>query len=370
MDLPKGIRRRGRRLEIRIQHNNKPYYIYTTPSKNPDSKDAITEALRIQEDYKARLTLGLPVSHLQDDDGRYSVLFEEAAQRYLEDLAVEYSTIKNYAGMINRYWTPAFAGQLVCEIKSKAVNRTVKRLNVSRKTQRNALGVLKGIFNWAIEEEYAHVNPCIGIRIQKHQKPPADPFNPSEKTAILKAIQKRYGANDQKFVYYSVLLETGMRPSEVLALNWPDYDGEHFYVTKALVCGRQKPSTKNNERRRVYLKPELRKIINNHATRFEGTFIFKNIHGGPFLNNSRLDEHWRRILTTAKVRYRRPYNCRHTYASIGLSSGLQPGFLAKQLGHTLEVFYRTYADWIEDDRYEAECRKLDAIKPASDNGEK
>jgi hypothetical protein len=33
---------------------------------------------------------------------------------------------------------------------------------------------------------------------------------------------------------------------------------------------------------------------------------------------------------------------------------LEPAFLAKQLGHTLAVFYSTYAAWISDDEADAE----------------
>lgn len=53
---------------------------------------------------------------------------------------------------------------------------------------------------------------------------------------------------------------------------------------------------------------------------------------------------------TGVRRSRQPnYPWRHTYASIGLTNGLEPAFLAKQLGHTLAVFYSTYATWIDSD---------------------
>jgi integrase len=37
---------------------------------------------------------------------------------------------------------------------------------------------------------------------------------------------------------------------------------------------------------------------------------------------------------------------------VGLTNGAKPAFLAQQLGHTLEVFFSTYAKWIvgEGDR--------------------
>jgi integrase len=34
---------------------------------------------------------------------------------------------------------------------------------------------------------------------------------------------------------------------------------------------------------------------------------------------------------------------------VGITEGAKPGYLAKQLGHGLEAFYRTYAEWISKD---------------------
>jgi integrase len=53
---------------------------------------------------------------------------------------------------------------------------------------------------------------------------------------------------------------------------------------------------------------------------------------------------------TDVTRSRSPnYPWRHTYCSIGLTNGGQPAFLASQTGHSLEMFYSTYAKWIDTD---------------------
>lgn len=361
MDLPKGISCHGRRLKIRVQHNGRKYIRYTTPSKDPLSKASVAEAIRITDELNARLRLGLAVDDDNDSVAAPSILFEEAAQNYLDQLDVEYSTAKTYKALLERYWLPALSGFLINEIKPMKISATIKRLPISRKTQRNALGPLRGIFDWAIENNYAVTNPCLGIRIRKHQPVDLDPFTEKEKAAILGAIDKLYGSAHQRRIYYTVLFETGLRPSEALALTWPDYDGEYLTICKAIVMGRHKHSTKTHVSRKVYVPAAVRRLLNNHSTRFKHEHIFVNQHGGPYLNNSRLDEHWRNILTTAKVRYRRPYNCRHTYASIGLSSGLEPGFLAAQLGHSLEIFYRNYATWISEARNHLQFQKLDQL---------
>lgn len=48
----------------------------------------------------------------------------------------------------------------------------------------------------------------------------------------------------------------------------------------------------------------------------------------------------------------------HNYASVGLVSGLEPAFLAKQLGYCINVFEKTYARWIDRDE---DREKLDAL---------
>jgi integrase len=55
---------------------------------------------------------------------------------------------------------------------------------------------------------------------------------------------------------------------------------------------------------------------------------------------------WQATLKRLGVRYRRPYNLRHTYATLGLMNGLKPAFMARQLGDSLEMSYKAYAKWI------------------------
>lgn len=51
----------------------------------------------------------------------------------------------------------------------------------------------------------------------------------------------------------------------------------------------------------------------------------------------------------AQVKYRRPHNCRHTYASTMLTAGKDPTWLAKQMGHKDWGMIRIdYARWIEN----------------------
>ena len=56
---------------------------------------------------------------------------------------------------------------------------------------------------------------------------------------------------------------------------------------------------------------------------------------------------------------RRSYNMRHSYATAMLMAGMTPAFCARQLGHSIEMFLRTYARWIDGAQNAAEMDRLE-----------
>jgi len=50
----------------------------------------------------------------------------------------------------------------------------------------------------------------------------------------------------------------------------------------------------------------------------------------------------------AGIRYRNPYQTRHTFASMMLTAGESPIWLAKQMGHAdTAMIFRNYGKWID-----------------------
>ena len=73
---------------------------------------------------------------------------------------------------------------------------------------------------------------------------------------------------------------------------------------------------------------------------------------------------WLPLLRRAGVRYRNPYQTRHTYASMMLSNGENIMWVAKQLGHVnVEMVIKTYGKWIPDSSIAA------GYKPINDWGQ-
>jgi len=64
-------------------------------------------------------------------------------------------------------------------------------------------------------------------------------------------------------------------------------------------------------------------------------------------------------LTELGIRARRQYNCRHTYATMCLMAGMNPAFIATQLGHSVQMLLSTYARRINSSTDWGELGKLE-----------
>lgn len=86
---------------------------------------------------------------------------------------------------------------------------------------------------------------------------------------------------------------------------------------------------------------------------------------------SNVHQQWRPTLASLGIRDRPPYNCRHTYATICLMSGLKPAFIAQQLGHSVQMLLTTYARWINSSSDWDELDKLEiGIKLVSNQNQR
>lgn len=55
------------------------------------------------------------------------------------------------------------------------------------------------------------------------------------------------------------------------------------------------------------------------------------------------DHYWRPSHKRLGIRWRKPYNCRHTYATVALMAGVAPAYIAAQLGHSVKMLLEKYA---------------------------
>tara|TARA_R110002153_G_scaffold14440_3_gene52389 strand:+ start:2916 stop:3770 length:855 start_codon:yes stop_codon:yes gene_type:complete len=269
----------------------------------------------------------------------------------LDTLDCKNSTQLSYEGILNKHWMNAFSGWPIDEITTAAIKRTLSALKLSSKTKRNILIPLRGV----LDNAEVNPNPAAGIKLKKEQKKEVDRYNVKERDDLLAAL------DGQNLVYFALLFGCGLRPGEALGLQWTDYDGEELNISKQITRRRFEDSTKTSVRRSVYVPDWTRSILNKHTTRFAGEYIFTNSFGRCHLDTDRFNEAWLKAHKKARIPYRIPYTCRHTRASELLSSGIDAADAAKQLGHSTEMFLRTYARWIEDFSGNKDKRRFEGI---------
>lgn len=347
-EFPVGIRPHGAGLEIRVQYQGQGYS-QTLQCSNPSSDTSITRAVRARNELRRRLRRGSAETPPEADG---SIRFAVAAQGFIDAADVEYSTITAYLSIMQCHWIPVFGDWPLRDIRPSQIKAYIHGLTVTPKTKRNLLVPLRGVYHWAIEEGLINTSPVLQVRSKKAQKPQIEVFTNQERDAILGRL------GDQAFVYFALLFGTGIRPSEALALRWTNISDSGIYISSAVVRGRLKHSTKTHQSRMVHIEPWLLQVLREHTTRFSGEWVFTKDGGGHFTNTRYFNDRWRKALAQARVRYRIPYTCRHTRASEMLTRGVKPPFAALQLGHTLEMFFRTYAVWITEQDDQAEISKL------------
>jgi integrase len=162
-------------------------------------------------------------------------------------------------------------------------------------------------------------------------------------------------------------LWTGLRLSELFALNWGNVDwiNDRIYVEGALTQDAEEiedTKTEAGERTVNLLPPALAALkAKKERTFLKGLEISQNPHTrerwtGDHALRAR---QWNTLCRRAGVRYRPPGQIRHTFASMSLKAGESPQWVAAQMGHTDWTFTaRVYYRWIPRDAGDAGDRVM------------
>jgi integrase len=124
------------------------------------------------------------------------------------------------------------------------------------------------------------------------------------------------------------------------------------------------PKTRAGRRELTLLPPALEALRQQAPhTYIAGERVFLDpLSGDPWQSSKQLARRWTRILRRAKVRYRNPYQTRHTYASMLLTAGENPMWVAQQMGHRdWGMLRKVYGRWIADAQPDAGAKAAAAM---------
>lgn len=234
-------------------------------------------------------------------------------------------TVKGYRQQFDAYLT---------EWKDRQIS-TVTRPDVERLhnelaqanglyTANRVLGLLKSLYNAALDMELYNANPAARVRAFEEQS--RERFlQADELPKFWTALEKEPSEKLRDFI--KLALFTGQRRSNVLAMRWEEINFERgiWYI----------PQTKTGKHEVPLTSEALEVLKRRHADpERHGEYVFPAHHGGGHLKDPM--RAWRDILKRAGIANLRIHDLRRTMGSWQTITGASRPIVGKLLGHSRE----------------------------------
>jgi integrase len=281
--------------------------------------------------------------------------FEEFAELWFQEKSIEWR--KSYSdtirGTLDKYLIPAFGSQRVGDITkadilnfrsnlAKAPGRKQKSLSPDRIN--HIMTPLRVILNEAADR-YDFTPAWRNIKALKVPRSDVEPFSLEEVMKIITHVRSDFRH------YYVVRFFTGLRTGEVDGLLWEkiDFDRRQVLVHQALVREQIVPTKTDGSFRSVDMNQRVYEALRDQwqVTGQHSRFVFCNREGGPLHHANVTKRVWYPLLRYLGLKKRRPYQTRHTAATLWLASGENPEWIARQMGHTTtDMLFRVYSRYV------------------------
>ncbi len=207
------------------------------------------------------------------------------------------------------------------------------------------LNVLRQILDEAADR-FQFRMPYRGIKPLRVGKTLVDPFTMEEVGKIIAGVPEAHRP------LYVVAFFTGMRTSELLGLQWDniDFERSQILVRTTWVCGELDTPKTNGSERTIEMSTPVAAALRQQRQLTEdkgSAFAFCAENGEPLSRHNLANRVWRPTLKALGLRHRRPYQTRHTAATLWLAAGEAPEWIAKQMGHTsTKMLFTVYSRYV------------------------
>jgi integrase len=352
------IERRERR-----RRNGEQYVVWRVRWTNEagSKRSATFDTERDAKDFEARLRLLRRSNDLASLDAGRETLAEFVHEWWeLEaEARLERATLLGYASHWNRHVLPRLGRMQLREITPLVLTRfraDLERDGVGQETIRRTLVLLQNIFARAVEWQRVGSNPVRAVRKPRTRRNRAVvPLAPKTVEAI-RAHLLAHGHRDGATLV-SLLGYAGLRPEEALGLQWRHVRERTLLVEQAVSDGELKGQKTNRPPRTVDLLAPLKQDLTEwrlaSARPPDDAFLFPGATPQrPWRDHDYRNwrkRHFRPAATDAGVPSARPYDLRHSFASLMLHEG-RVGIvdLASQLGHSPTMTLNTYGHVIAE----------------------
>lgn len=307
-------------------------------------------------------------------DGLQQIPFTQVAEQWLsaykEDAVRTITYERSYQAPYQKHILPYFRNANLSDIKQKDIQFFLNnKSNYSYSSLQKMRTVLYGIFEYAIANDYCYKNPVKGTQLARRSTDRAGEKRAYTYQQALKVISLAQNIKNGSDII--ILLKTGLRRSELLALRWENIDME-----KKIIHVRESvsetgtgleihPCKSIKSIRDIPFDDELYDIFSKMK---QTGFVIKGQNGKNMNPHNWSYKRYavvnKKIQQTAEQKgialpLLNPHELRHTFGSILYGRGVDIVTISKLMGHSsIEITVKLYVhDSLE--------KKMEAIQKLS-----
>jgi integrase len=278
---------------------------------------------------------------------------DQYLDRWLESTAkpsVRPRTLAQYTDTLATYVRPHIGSMRLAKLTPLEVRGMMAALTedgFSPRTVRMAHEVLRNALGAAVLDGLIPVNPARGEAVRKSvprkERVERTTLAADDVVAFLDVVK-----GEPLGAFWTLFLLSGLRPGEMLGLRWKDVVGNVVRVNQVLVPRPEMhfmPPKSDSSRRAVTVPDVVVRALAEHRKRQAAArlaagpdwtdmgLVFCTETGGP-LPYHRVTKPFKRLLRAAGLPEMRPYDLRHSCATLLLEQGLSLKVVQERLGHS------------------------------------
>lgn len=331
----------------------------TTPKK----AEKLAKAYALEFEKKCK---GFP-------DLNENMKFSELCEMYFQNYApnrLKEITMYNYERQAKLHIMPVLGSMQLKKINPATLTNMFKKLDVQPTTCKKIYTILQSIFRFALESRLIKESPCCAGVILPKKKYNAEqrkPFLTEEQARELLKMLDNAGYSEFATIV-QVLLFTGLRAGEALALQWQDLDFENNLINirhnLADVGGKHwldTPKTKNSIRS-IGMSDKLKNILLKHREmqvekikNVGKSYKYPNMvftsRTGDYKDRSRLNTQFKKFIKDTEFSNISLHKLRHANATLLINAGVDIKLVSENLGHSdVSVTANIYSEVLESSK--------------------
>lgn len=185
-----------------------------------------------------------------------------------------------------------------------------------------------------------------GVKRLKARRPDVQPFSLDEVERVRTTIRPDFSD------YVTVRFFTGMRTGEINGLKWKyvDFENGLIQVREVFSAGVSEQDAKTESSLRdIPMLPMVKEALERQREQRhpESEYVFTTRDGNPIDAHNFANRIWYPLLRYLGIEKRRPYQTRHTTATLMLASGENPEWIARLMGHAnTQMLFTVYSRFV------------------------